>query len=339
MPAYCASILCQGPFQGGVFVFPCLSLIFILLGGDKIMRNIPASKIEEAVFKLCLRANFNLPADVVAGLSQAAQREESEIGRKVLQELLCNAELAAKELLPLCQDTGLVVVFVEMGQDVRVIDDIFAELPAQPAAQGQNSAPRFISFLEQAINRGVHRGYVEGYLRKSIVNDPLFERINTADNSPAIIHLRLVPGSGLRLVLTPKGGGCENKSLLRMLNPADGLEGVKQAVVQAVKEAGASACPPFVVGVGIGGNAEYALQLAKQALLRDLSQPHPHLRYAELENELLNLINATGLGPQGFGGRTTALKVHVEYAPCHIASLPVGVSISCHSARHASVNL
>lgn len=304
------------------------------------MRSIPTSKIEEAVFKLCLQANFNLPADVVAALSQAAQREESEIGRKILQELICNADLAAKESLPLCQDTGLAVVFVEMGQDVHLVPDTLTALPTQPCATGQQLlAPQNASFLEQAINRGVRRGYVEGYLRKSIVNDPLFERINTSDNTPAIIHLRLTSGSGLRIVLAPKGGGCENKSLLRMLSPADGLEGVKQTVLQAVTEAGASACPPFVVGVGLGGNAEYALQLAKQALLRDLSLPHPSLPYAKLENDLLNMINATGLGPQGFGGRITALKVNVEYAPCHIASLPVGVSLSCHSARHAAVTL
>lgn len=305
------------------------------------MRSIAASKIEEAVFRLCLQANFNLPADVVAALQGAAQNEESEIGRKVLQELLCNAELAAKELLPLCQDTGLVVVFVEMGQDVQIVDDLGEDPGAEYSsfAAAQNFGPQNPSLLELAINRGVRRGYIEGYLRKSIVSDPLFERLNTGDNTPAIIHLRLGSGSGLRLAVATKGGGCENKSFLRMLSPADGLEGVKQAVLQATVEAGASACPPFVIGVGIGGNAEYAMQLAKQALLRNLSQAHPSQRYAKLEQELLDLINATGLGPQGFGGRVSALKVNVEYAPCHIASLPVGISLSCHSARHASVIL
>ncbi len=281
------------------------------------MRQITSKEIEQAIAELCLKANTLLPADVLQAIEQAYKSEQSETGKQVLDDLLQNARIAKNDKLPLCQDTGLALVFVDLGQEVQIIGKT----------------------LEAAINQGVQQGYEQGYLRKSVVDDPLFDRNNTSDNTPAIIHLRLVPGDKIQLTLAPKGGGCENKSFLRMLVPADGVEGVKQTVLDAVQAAGASACPPFVVGVGIGGNSEVAMLNAKRSTLRNLNACNPDPRYASLENELLRLVNATGIGPLGLGGVVTALKVSIETAPAHIASLPVAVSISCHAARHASVEI
>ncbi len=279
------------------------------------MREIKSVEIVQAVAGLCGKAACALPADILAGLQRARDAEESAQGRAILQELLENAALAGSKMLPLCQDTGLAVVFVDWGQAVRLSG----------------------ASLEEAVNEGVRRGYGEAFLRKSVVNEPLFERKNSGDNTPAIIHLRQVPGDRVKIVLCPKGGGCENKSMLRMLVPADGVQGVKRVVHDAVLAAGAGACPPFVIGVGVGGDSELAMINAKRALLRSIDEIHPDPRYARLEEELLAVVNATGIGPQGFGGRITALKVNVEFAPAHIASLPVAVSINCHAARHAGI--
>lgn len=281
------------------------------------MREIKSAEVTAAVAELCSAAGFELPDDVFAGLVAAREKEESPMGQTAIDDIILNARIAGGERLPICQDTGLAVFFVDMGQEV--------------ALTGKS--------LEEAVNDGVAKGYETFYLRKSVVDDPLFSRANTGTNAPAIIHLRQVAGDKLEITLAPKGGGCENKSFLRMLAPADGEKGVKRAVVDAALAAGASACPPFVLGVGIGGNSELAMINAKRALLRDIGLPHPDPRYAALEGELLELVNSTGIGPQGFGGRITALKVNIETAPAHIASLPVAVSISCHAARHASITL
>ena len=279
------------------------------------MRNIDSEMIVRAVAGLCGKAACLLPPDILAGLKRAAVQEESPQGRAIINELLENAGIAASESLPTCQDTGLAVIFIDWGQDVLLTGDS----------------------LEDAVNQGVRQGYQEAFLRKSVVSDPLFERKNTGDNTPAVIHLRQVPGDRVKIVLAPKGGGCENKSVLRMLTPADGVAGVRRTVYDAAAAAGASACPPFFIGVGVGGSSELAMLNAKRALLRGLDSSHPDPRYACLEDELLALVNTSGIGPQGFGGRVTALKVNVEFAPAHIASLPVAVSISCHAARHAGV--
>lgn len=281
------------------------------------MREIKSSEVTRAVAELCGTAGFELPADVFAGLIKARKAEESPQGQTALDDIILNAQIAGAEKLPICQDTGLALVFVDIGQEVALVGES----------------------LEEAVNQGIANGYEKYYLRNSVVDDPLFERANTKTNTPAIIHLRLVPGDKLEITLNPKGGGCENKSFLRMLVPADGEKGVKQTVSDAVHAAGAGACPPFVVGVGIGGNSELAMLNAKRALLRRLDSSHPDPQYARLEDELLKIVNATGIGPQGFGGRSTALKVNIETAPAHIASLPVAVSISCHAARHAAITL
>ena len=278
------------------------------------MRQIKAQVIEQAIANLCAQANCVLPGDVQLALERAHALEQSGTGKQVLSELLQNAQIAKNDLLPICQDTGLALVFIDLGQDVHIT----------------------AGSLEEAVNNGVRQGYEQAYLRKSVVADPLFERANTTDNTPAIIHLRLVPGNKIKLTLAPKGGGCENKSFLRMLVPADGESGLKQTLLDAVQAAGASACPPFVIGIGIGGNSEIAMLNAKRAGLRNLTSHHPNPRYARLEEQLLQLVNASGIGPLGLGGTVTALKVNIKTAPAHIASLPVAVSIGCHAARHAS---
>lgn len=281
------------------------------------MREISASLIVDAVARLAVEACCRLPADLRDMLDHSMRNEQSPLGRDVLRQLAENADIAAAESVPLCQDTGLAVVFAEVGQDVHVIDGDF----------------------EEAVHRGVAKGYTEGYLRASSVAEPLFERANTGDNTPAIIHTRLTPGDRIRLLLAPKGAGSENKSALRMLVPADGIEGVKRFVVDTVRAAGSSPCPPMVVGVGIGGNMEVAALCAKQAAMRSVRSRNPDPRYARLEEELLDLLNDLGVGPQGFGGNTTAFKVNVEWRPTHIASLPVAVNINCHAARHAEAIL
>ncbi|MDZ7372733.1 MAG: fumarate hydratase [candidate division KSB1 bacterium] len=277
------------------------------------MREVPAEKITAEVARLCIEANYYLGEDVVEGFRRALEQEESPVGKAILERLIENAEIAAKGEYPYCQDTGFAVVFVELGQDVHVVG----------------------GSLTEAIHEGVRRGYAEGYLRKSIVKDPL-RRVNTGDNTPAVIWTEVVPGDQIRITVAPKGGGSENMSEVRMLKPADGLEGVKRFVLDRVSRSGGDPCPPIIVGVGIGGTFEKCAWLAKKALLRDLGVRNPDPFYAQLEVELLQEVNKLGIGPQGLGGRVTALDVHVEAYPCHIASLPVAVNIQCHAARHKS---
>ncbi len=278
---------------------------------------ISAHDITEAVEALCVSAAFDLPEDVQACLDAAQQKECSDLGRWAFDKMAANRVIAHEERMPLCQDTGLALIFVDLGQDVQVVDGT----------------------LEEAVQSGVARAYEGAYLRKSVVDDPLFDRVNTQDNTPAIIHYRVVAGNELKICVMPKGGGSENMSALAMLKPAQGIEAVKDFVYNTVVNAGGNPCPPTIVGVGIGGNAEYALELSKKALGRPLGQSHADERYAKLEQELLERINASGVGPQGFGGNTTALAVHIEYFPTHIAMLPVGVSLNCHVARHKQVVL
>ncbi|MBD8897056.1 MULTISPECIES: fumarate hydratase [Desulfovibrio] len=281
------------------------------------MKEINVEDIARAVADLAVRACCRLPQDMVDGMRRAHEAEPSPVGKNILEQLLENASIAASDGIPICQDTGLAVIFADVGQDVRIVGGAF----------------------EDAVNEGVRRGYVDGYLRKSCVAEPLFDRKNTRDNTPAVIHTRLVPGDSLRLRLAPKGAGSENKSVVKMLVPADGIEGVRKVVLDAVLAAGPNSCPPMVVGVGLGGTMEMAAICAKRAAARDLESRNHDPRYAAFEEELLELINKTGIGPQGLGGLTTALKVHVEWAPTHIASLPVAVNINCHAARHAEVTL
>lgn len=281
------------------------------------MKEISFENIARAVADLAVRACCRLPQDMVEGMRKAHKAEPSPVGKNILEQLLENAAIAANDGIPICQDTGLAVVFADVGQDVRIVGGAF----------------------EDAVNEGVRRGYVDGYLRKSCVAEPLFDRKNTRDNTPAVIHTRLVPGDSLRLRLAPKGAGSENKSVVKMLVPADGIEGVRKVVLDAVLAAGPNSCPPMVVGVGLGGTMEMAAICAKRAAARDLESRNHDPRYAAFEDELLELINKTGIGPQGLGGLTTALKVHVEWAATHIASLPVAVNINCHAARHAEVTL
>ncbi|MDR0816101.1 MAG: fumarate hydratase [Desulfovibrio sp.] len=281
------------------------------------MREITSKAITKAVAELAIKANCILPDDVYGCFKKALEAEPSSVGKDVLGQLMENADIARKETMPICQDTGLAVVFVELGQEVHISGGDF----------------------EAAIHEGVRRGYVDGYLRKSAVAEPLFERKNTKDNTPAIIHIRIVPGDALRLRLAPKGAGSENKGVLKMLVPADGIEGMKKVVIEAVKAAGPNSCPPMVVGVGIGGNMEIACLCAKRACARDIESKNSDPRYAALEEELLGLVNKTGIGPAGLGGKTTAIKVNVEWYPTHIACLPVAVNINCNAARHAEVIL
>jgi len=279
------------------------------------MRQVKAEEITAVVAALCREANVALGADVLNALAEARKREESPQGKDALEKLLANAALAREEGIPLCQDTGLAVVFIEVGQEVHVDGD-----------------------LEAAVHAGVRRGYTAGYLRSSVVRHPL-DRVNTGDNTPAVLHTRLVPGDRLKITVVPKGAGSENMSALRMLKPADGVEGVKRFVLETVEKAGPNACPPLVVGVGIGGTMEKAALLAKEALLRPLGEKSKDTLAAALEEELLGAINRSGIGPLGLGGRVTALAVHVEVYPCHIASLPVAVNLSCHAVRHRSAVL
>jgi len=274
------------------------------------MREIAAKKITEAVKKLCLEVSFNLPEDVERALNRALKTEESPRAREILRQILLNAEIARKEKLPLCQDTGSAVVFVEVGQEVRLVEGTLVE----------------------AINEGVSRGYHEGYLRKSMVNDPL-RRQNTGDNTPAIIHSEIVPGEKIRITLLAKGGGAENRSALKMFKPTSTKEEISNFIVETTKRAGPDACPPFIVGVGIGGTFDYAPTLAKKALLREVGRHNSEKDTALFEKELLEKINSLGIGPMGVGGKTTALAVNIEKYPCHISSLPVAVNIECHAHR------
>jgi len=281
------------------------------------MKKITKEQIIQAVKSLFLEAVVVLPEDVCEALETAKGQEESPLGRMVLEKLLENKDIAKNESLALCQDTGFSVIFVEWGE--KVIFD------------GDN--------LVEAINEGVRQAYKEGFFRKSIVNDPIFDRKNSSDNTPAVINFELVPGDNVKIIAAPKGGGSENMSILRMLKPSDGLEGVKKTVIEAVNNAGGNPCPPVIVGVGVGGTAEKATLLAKKAVLRKLGEHNNDPRYAELEADLLKEINKLGVGPMGFGGTVTALAVNIEYFPCHIASLPVAVNIQCNSARHKEIIL
>ncbi len=276
------------------------------------MREIEASEIAKTVSRLFREACHYLPADVLSALKQARDAEESPVGCEVLDRILENAEISTAGKIPLCQDTGAAVVLLELGQEVHITG----------------------GDLYSAVNEGVRQGYEEGYLRKSMVNQPFSARINTRDNTPAIIYTDIVPGDKLKIIAMPKGGGAENMSRLAMLSPSRGRQGVVDFVVNAVDEAGSNPCPPVVVGVGIGGTSERTLMLAKKALLRELGTPNPDAEVAELEKEILQRVNNLGIGPMGYGGRTTALAVHAEVFPAHIASMPVAVNLQCHSARH-----
>ncbi len=281
------------------------------------MREVHYDQIVEAVREIAIKANYEIPEDVELAYQSAIRREESEIGREVLSQILLNIKSAREEQMAYCQDTGVAVVFVEIGQEVHVVG----------------------GSLEDAINEGVRRAYTEGYLRASMVYDPVFERKNTKDNTPAVIHYRVVPGDRLKLTFAPKGAGSENTSRLAMLKPADGWEGVKRFVLETVKLAGPNACPPFTVGVGIGGTFEYCALLAKKALLRPVGERSKDPVAKRIEEELIEEINKIGWGPMGFGGTVTAVDVKVELYPCHIASLPVAVNIQCHASRHAEIEL
>ncbi len=279
------------------------------------MKTISAAAITETVARLCIQANTHLPPDIVAAMDRARREEPWPLARDTLGLLWDNLELAGGQEMPVCQDTGMACVFVELGQEVHIQGD-----------------------FEQAVHEGVRRGYGAGYLRKSIVADPL-RRVNTEDNTPAAITLRLVPGDKCAITVAPKGFGSENMSRLGMLKPADGAEGVKAFVVETVRLAGSNPCPPIVLGIGIGGSFDKVAALAKHALLRPIDQPNPDPYYAQLEQELLEEINALGIGPQGFGGKTTCLGLSIETAPTHVAGLPVAVNVSCHVTRRASAEL
>jgi fumarate hydratase subunit alpha len=275
------------------------------------MRDVHVSAIADAVKKLCMEANVSLEPDVLRAFDRALGTERSAAGKQVLQILKDNAELARTRRIPYCQDTGMVVCFVELGQDVHVTG----------------------GGLEDAINEGVRQGYREGYLRASIVRSP-FDRINTGDNTPAVVHVEVAPGATLRIMIMAKGGGCENRSKYTMLTPAAGLPAVKDFIVECVKTAGPDACPPLILGVGIGGTFEKSAVLSKKALFRELGSANPDPMLDALEHELLDRANRLGIGPQGYGGDTTSLGIHILSYPCHITSLPVAVTIECHAHRH-----
>lgn len=279
------------------------------------MREIKVQEITAAVKQAAMAANYELGEDMQRALEKGLAQEESPAGREIFRQLLENARIAREKLIPLCQDCGLAVVFAEVGQEVHLVGGGFNE----------------------AIQEGIRQGYLEGYLRKSLCHP--FTRQNTGDNTPAVIYTAIVPGDRLKLIVVPKGGGSENMSRVYMLRPAEGVAGIKQKVVETVREAGANPCPPTIIGVGIGGTFEQAALLAKKALLREVGSKHPDPELAALEDELLTMINNLGIGPQGLGGRVTSLAVHVNLMPCHIASLPLAVNVQCHASRHKEVIL
>ncbi len=279
------------------------------------MREIHVDEIRDNVAQICIDAAYNLSEDVLTAFDRAIETETSPEAREIIELLKENARIAKDEHIPICQDTGIAIFFAEIGQDLRIKN----------------------GFIVDAINEGVRKGYKEGYLRKSVV-DPI-TRKNTGDNTPAIVYTELVPGDKLKISFMPKGAGSENMSVIRMLRPTDGVEGIRNFVLECVQKAGANPCPPVVIGVGIGGSFEKAALLAKKALLRPVGSPNPKLELASLEETLLKTVNKTGIGPEGFGGKVTAMAVHVESFPCHIASLPVAVNINCHAARHKTIIL
>ena len=279
------------------------------------MREIQAERITEVVKRLCISANNHLPEDVKHCIETSYEMENWPQAREILERIMENYQIADREDCPVCQDTGMACVFIKMGQEVHIQGD-----------------------LNEAIHEGVRQGYAQGYLRKSVVRDPL-DRVNTGDNTPAMIYFDIVPGDIFEITVAPKGFGSENMSQIKMLKPSDGLQGVKDFVVKVVEEAGPNPCPPIVVGVGVGGTFDKAAYLAKKALMRHAGEPNPVPFYAELEKELLEKINALGIGPQGVGGKTTALAVNIEKMPTHIAGLPVAVNLNCHVTRHCSVDL
>lgn len=280
------------------------------------MREIDTGLITKEVKRLVMEANYFLPEDVLARLNKMREEEDWELASATLDKILVNAEIAKNDQVAMCQDTGMVVVFVEIGQDVHIVN----------------------GSLEDAINQGIREGYGEGYLRKSVVKDPL-DRVNTKDNTPGVIHYNVVEGDKLSITVAPKGFGSENMSRIKMLKPAEGLQGVKDFILESVELAGPNPCPPTVVGVGIGGTFEKAAFLAKHSLMRDMEEYSDDPFYEALEKEMLEEINKLGIGPQGYGGKTTAFKVNIESYPTHIAGLPVAVNINCHAARHKQVIL
>ena len=281
------------------------------------LREIEASKITEAVKKLVMDANYFIGNDVLKAIEEALKKETSQTAKEILDIILENHKIAREEQMPICQDTGVSVFFIEMGQELHIVGGGY----------------------EDAINEGVRQGYTDGYLRKSMVGDPIIERKNTGDNTPAVIHTRIVPGDKIYIIAAPKGGGSENMSEVQMMKAADGIEGVKDFVIERVKKSGGNPCPPVIVGVGLGGNFEMSAILSKKALTRNFGQRNPNPEFAEVEVELLKRINKLGIGPMGLGGRTTALEVFIEYMACHIASMPVAVNMNCHAARHKEITL
>lgn len=280
------------------------------------LRTIPTAQITKNIKEMCIQSNYYLTEDMIRSLKNAAVTEQSQTGKKILCQLQDNLKIAAEEQIPICQDTGMAVIFIEIGQDVHVEGGV----------------------LEDAVNEGVRQGYQEGYLRKSVVDDPILRK-NTNDNTPAVIHYAIVPGDKIRITVAPKGFGSENMSRIFMLKPADGIEGVKEAILTAVKDAGPNACPPMVVGVGVGGTFEKCALLAKQALTREIGSHSAISHIRELEEEMIRKINNLGIGPGGLGGITTALAVHINTYPTHIAGLPVAVNICCHVNRHVTREL
>ncbi len=281
------------------------------------MKTLNVQKITDTIRRLSIEVNTDLPKDVEDALVEGRKKEESPFGQYCLDQILNNATLARCEKQAMCQDTGTMVVYLNIGQDLHLVG----------------------GDLTEAVNEGVRLGYDQGYLRRSMVEEPVFDRVNTGDNTPAVIHINIVPGDQLELTLMPKGGGAENMGALGMLKPTAGKQGVVDFVVDAVSRAGGNPCPPIIVGVGIGGTMEKATEIAKEALARPIGSHHADSRYADMEEEILEKVNKLGIGPQGLGGRVTALACHINTHPCHIASLPVAVNINCHAARHMSVVL
>jgi len=281
------------------------------------LNKISTKTITEIVKQLCIDSNLYIGDDVVAKIKEFKQKEESPAAKNILDIILENHKIAAQEKMPLCQDTGIAIFFLELGQEVSIVD----------------------GYLVDAINEGVRQGYKDGYLRKSMVDDPIIDRKNTKDNTPAIIYTDIVPGDSLKITIAPKGGGAENMSEVKMMKAADGIEGVKEFVIDRVRRSGGNPCPPIIVGVGLGGSFEQSALLAKKSLLMSLTERNPVEKWAKVEDELLESINNLGIGPQGLGGRTTALAVNILSKPCHIASMPVAVNIQCHCHRHKTITI